>query len=177
MLELKPSEILYSDEDRLWVSELLGREPRGLYKVEKYHPVHKHPMVIKVLPYVKGAPFPTLFWLTCPLLKKEISHIEKDAWIEKIEKEHFAKGRENLELLHSHHKAYARERRELFEQSGGDWDQIPEPMAKILKESGIGGIADFDHIKCFHLHYAHHLVRENQVGKILDEHFDFKRFY
>lgn len=175
MLEVK--EKLYSEEDYMAVTRLLGREPRGLYKVEKYHPEFKHPMVIKVLPYVKGAPFPTLFWLTCPILKKEISHIEKDAWIDRIEEEFFSAGSDNLKALHRHHKAYAEERVQLFTDMGGDWPQIPEPMVKILQETGIGGIHDFDHIKCFHLHYAHHLVRENQVGKILDEKFDFKRFY
>lgn len=177
MLELKAKEILYTAEDFEKVKELLGRTPRGLYKVEKYHPIHKHPMVIQVLPYVKGAPFPTLFWLTCPILKKEISHIEKDGWIEKLEKEHFASESENLKLLKEDHLAYARERQELFLKTGGDWAMIPSPMAEILKETGIGGIHDFDHIKCFHLHYAHHLARGNQVGKVLDTLFQFNRFY
>ncbi len=176
-LELKVEKKLYNEEDYNMVAELLGRSPRGLYKVEKYHPTKKHPMVIQVLPYVNEAPFPTLFWLTCPILKKEISHIEKDGWIEKLEKEVFTPDSDDLAQLKKDHLAYAKERQELFLKTGGDWELIPSPMASILQESGIGGIADFDHIKCFHLHYAHHLARENRVGQVLDEKFNFNRFY
>lgn len=167
----------YTEEDYEWVSQLLGRKPRGLYKVEKYHPEKKHPMVIKVLPYVDGAPFPTLYWLTCPILKKEISHIEKEGLIETLEKEDFSQGSENLEALRRNHENYRDQRIKLFEETFGDWSIMPEPMQKILKETGIGGIADFDHIKCFHLHYAHHLVEENRVGQLLDARYNLKRFY
>lgn len=167
----------YTHDDWVQVRELIGRPPYGLYKVVKYHPQHKHPMVIEVIPWVKGAPFPTLYWLTCPILKKEISHIEKDGWVGKLEKEYFSKGSENLELLHGNHQAYRDKRIKLFEDAGLNWDQVPRPMAQIIKTTGIGGIADFDHIKCLHLHYAHHLAGENQVGKVIDELFNLRHFY
>jgi len=167
----------YSEEDWDQVRELIGRPPYGLYKVVKYHPKYKHPMVIEVIPWVKGAPFPTLYWLTCPILKKEISHIEKDAWVGKLEKEYFAPGSENLELLHQNHIAYRDERIKLFEDVGLTWNQVPKPMMEIITTTGIGGIRDFDHIKCLHLHYAHHLAGKNQVGKVMDELFNFARFY
>jgi hypothetical protein len=134
-------------------------------------------MVIEVLPFVKGAPFPTLYWLTCPILKKEISHIEKDGWIERFEKELFSPGSSNNTLLQEHHKNYRDQRVKLFNESSLNWEEVPEAMAKIIKETGIGGISDFNHIKCFHLHYAHHLADKNIVGQILDEQFNFQRFY
>lgn len=174
MAEYK-SEYTQSDWDQ--VRELIGRSPFGLYKVVKYHPVKKHPMVIQVIPWVKGAPFPTLYWLTCPILKKEISHIEKDAWVGKLEKEYFAPGSENLEALRKNHESYRDQRIKLFEDVGLNWDSVPTPMMDIIKTTGIGGIHDFDHIKCLHLHYAHHLAAENQVGKVMDELFNFSRFY
>lgn len=166
----------YSENDWEEVKKLLGRSPHGLYRVEKYHPTKKHPMVISVVPFVKGAPFPTLYWLTCPILKKEISHIEKDAHIERFEKEYFQDG-ENLENLIKDHESYRDERIDLFKNTIKDWSLFPEPMQKIIKETGIGGIADFHHIKCFHLHYAHHLIKGNTVGRLLDQEFDFSRFY
>jgi uncharacterized protein len=167
----------YTENDWEQVRELIGRPPYGLYKVIKYHPVKKHPMVIQVIPWVKGAPFPTLYWLTCPILKKEISHIEKDGWVGKLEREYFAPGSENLEKLKSQHKRYRDERIELLESVGIDWAEIPESMAEIIKTTGIGGISDFDHIKCLHLHYAHHLAQENEVGRLIDELFQISRFY
>lgn len=167
----------YSESDFEQVMELIGRPPRGLFQVERYHPEHGHPMVIKVVPYVEKAPFPTLYWLTCPILKKEISHIEKDGWIERIEKEYFQKDSENLKLIHDHHRNYRDQRIRLFDETIKDWSLLPEPMAEIIKTTGIGGIHDFNFIKCFHLHYAHHLVTDNQVGKVLDQVFQLNRFY
>ncbi len=168
---------LYTQDDWDQVKDLIGRSPFGLYKVAKYHPTKKHPMVIEVIPWVKGAPFPTLYWLTCPILKKEISHIEKDGWVSKIENEYFAKDSENLAQLKKNHERYRDDRIALLDHVGISWDKIPAPMAEIIKTTGIGGIHDFDHIKCLHLHYAHHLAGENQVGKVMDELFNFKRFY
>lgn len=166
----------YSEDDWDKVKIQLGRNPHGLYRVEKYHPIHGHPMVISVVPFVKGAPFPTLYWLTCPILKKEISHVEKDGHIERFEKEFFSEG-ELLEELISNHENYRDERINLFENTIKDWSLFPEPMQEIIKKTGIGGMADFTHIKCFHLHYAHHLVRGNVVGRKLDEEFQISRFY
>ena len=168
---------LYTEQDWQQVKELLGRAPRGLRRVVKYHPEKKHPMVIEVLPFVENAPFPTLYWLTCPILKKEISHIEKDGWIERFEKEYFPPATEQNTTLQKNHQDYRDQRVQLFNDVIKDWSIVPEPMAKIIQETGIGGISDFNHIKCFHLHYAHHLAAENAVGALLDEKFDLKRFY
>ncbi|MAF79034.1 MAG: hypothetical protein CME60_12805 [Halobacteriovoraceae bacterium] len=168
---------LYSQSDWDQTKELIGRAPHGLYKVVKYHPQKKHPMVIQVIPWVKGAPFPTLYWLTCPILKKEISHIEKEGWVGKLEREYFSKDSDNLKALKADHERYRDHRIALLEEVGISWDKIPEPMAEIIRTTGIGGIHDFDHIKCMHLHYAHHLAEGNQVGKVMDELFNFSRFY
>lgn len=167
----------YTEDDWEEVKKLLKRSPHGLIKVEKYHPTLGHPMVIKVEPWVRKAPFPTLFWLTCPILKKEISHLESAGWVGKLEAEHFALGSENLKALKEHHQSYLEERIAAFEQSAHEWDDLPEAMVKIIKETGIGGIHDFDHIKCMHLHYGHHLARKNQVGLVMDELFNLGRFY
>jgi len=168
----------YTSEDFQEVAGLLGREPRGLYKVIKRHPVKNHPMVIKVIPWVKNQPFPTLYWLTCPILKKEISHIEKDGWIGRFEKKYFEPDSELNEVLQAQHAAYRDERIELFNKVDGDWEKLPVAMQEILKKSGIGGISDFNHIKCFHLHYAHYLATgKNPVAELLNELFQMSRHY
>jgi len=167
-------EKLYSSEDLAWVTELLGRRPRGLYQVVKYHPHKKHPMVIKVIPWVLGAPFPTIYWLTCPLLKKELSHLEKDGVIKTIESA-FLSEENNLKVLNADHEEYRDERVSFFNETVKDWDLLPEPQKEIIKETGIGGIADFDHIKCLHLQYAYHLASLEKggrlIGKYVDENF------
>lgn len=161
----------YSQQDLEQVTTLLGRKPRGLFEVVKYHPKEKHPMVIKVLPWVEKAPFPTTFWLTCPLLKKQLSHLEKDKMIGHIEKECLSE--DLLESLRQDHRDYRDLRVSFFEQTIGNWDLLPEAQQKMLKTTGIGGIADFDHVKCLHLHYAYHLACESTggrtIGRLVDE--------
>ncbi|HIC96436.1 TPA: DUF501 domain-containing protein, partial [Candidatus Bipolaricaulota bacterium] len=38
----------------------------------------------------------------------------------------------------------------------------------------IGGLADWDKVKCLHLHYAHHLARGNIVGRWVEDRFSLK---
>jgi len=54
----------------------LDRPPRGNWWPRVFCP-YGFPMVIETEPFlVDGTPFPTLFWLTCPYLKEEISRME-----------------------------------------------------------------------------------------------------
>ncbi|HAR40564.1 MAG TPA: DUF501 domain-containing protein [Coprothermobacter sp.] len=54
----------------------LDRPPRGNWWPRVFCP-YGFPMVIETEPCLEdGTPFPTLFWLTCPYLKEEISRIE-----------------------------------------------------------------------------------------------------
>ncbi|HWL66353.1 MAG TPA: DUF501 domain-containing protein, partial [Actinomycetota bacterium] len=40
------------------------------------------PMVIESHPVLDdGSPFPTLYWLTCPVLSKSVSTLESDGWM------------------------------------------------------------------------------------------------
>ncbi|EGG93428.1 DUF501 containing protein [gamma proteobacterium IMCC1989] len=39
----------------------------------------------------------------------------------------------------------------------------------VLSQRGIGGIADFQRIRCLHTYYAAHLLVENTVGSLLDD--------
>ena len=41
-------------------------------------------------------------------------------------------------------------------------------MESALNERGIGGIADFARVRCFHTWYAAHLVVPNSIGKLID---------
>lgn len=155
--------------DRLALRRQLGREPRGVVRVERRCPAG-HPLVIKVYPLVRRGeafePFPTLFWLTCPRVVEQVSRLEHRGWIARLE----ARLRRDLALrnaLREDHRRYRQER----------WETLtPEDRARLeargwaqaLRERGIGGIADWDHLKCLHLHYAHHLARGNAIGRWLE---------
>ena len=58
-----------SSDDRLLITELLGREPRGLAAVQVRN-AKGEPSVIRVESLVDQKPFPTLFWL----IDKELNY-------------------------------------------------------------------------------------------------------
>lgn len=151
--------------DERVIAKQIGRTPRGLLGVERRCP-YGHPQVARVYPLVEGKPFPTLFWLTCPFLTKQIDRLEAEGWIKQLE-----------ELLQEDalaadfrkaHRAYSTERERLLLPE--DRASLEEAgMLKDLLEKGIGGTADFMRVKCLHLHVAHALVRDNPIGdRVLD---------
>ena len=156
-----------SDSQRQRVSELLGREARGLRAI----PVageDGEPMVIEVASLVEDKPFPTLFWLVDPDLNYRIDQLEAGGMIADLQSridaspelqasmraDHLA----HIELRNRHMAAAERERL----QELGYWDS--------LQTRGIGGIENFSRIRCLHTWYAAHLVTANTVGRMLDEH-------
>ena len=110
-------------------------------------------------------PFPTLFWLACPHLTREMARLEHDGWVARVE----SRIEEDDTLrrrVHADHRDYAEERR----RSLRDVDR-PRLLAAGLESSldvGIGGIRNRDAVKCLHLHYAHHLARGSAIGELID---------
>ena len=75
---------MLSPADALQIEDQTGRPPRGIVTVAAHCPAG-HPAVAHCYPLLRKAsgiePFPTLYWLTCPRLRREISHIERDGAI------------------------------------------------------------------------------------------------
>ncbi|MFG1489228.1 DUF501 domain-containing protein, partial [Oceanospirillum sp. HFRX-1_2] len=109
------------------------------------------------------------YWMTSELLKKEISHIEARGEIKALE-ERLIEDPEFLAQYHASHQDYVDQRwhymteeeRVFAEQAG---------FLKLLKEKGIGGIANWDTVRCLHTQYAHHLCGRNVVGQWMDDTF------
>jgi hypothetical protein len=102
-------------------------------------------MVIETSPYLDdGTPFPTIFWLTCPFLKEEISRVESGDEKIAIFKE-----------LHKNNSFLEKEKQsELF-------------FAEYLRKRGfrevryIGGSKKPLTLKCLHAYMAWGLVSHN----------------
>ena len=151
-------------EDKRIIAAQLGRAARGLLRVERRCP-YGYPQVILVYPLIEEKPFPTTFWLTCPFLAEEIDHLEEAGWIKRMETLLKEDPGLNAQLQRAH-RAYIEERMNLL--SIEDRRFLNDlGMSASLLDKGIGGIADFNRIKCLHLHVAHALVRENPIGKII----------
>ena len=150
--------------DRKVIKAQLGRSPRGAFSVS-VRCSYGYPQVIRVHPIVAGKPFPTLYWLTCPFLSKEIGHLEAAGLVKQLE----ARMAEDSELRSAMHEAH---RRTCVQR-----DQLlsPEEKASLAADGtliafdgrGIGGISDWERLKCLHLHAAHALADENAVGSIV----------
>ncbi len=133
----------------------LGRKIENLRRVVR-RCSKGFPVVIESRPVRDSKPFPTLFWLTCPHLRREVSRLEEAGWIKRFEEE-IEKDGNFRERLFKAHVEVIRRRERLIEDG---W--IKEELSKV----GSGGIRDFTKVKCLHLHLADYLAGiENPIGE------------
>jgi hypothetical protein len=113
------------------------------------------PVVVRVPPRLDdGSPFPTLYWLTCPLARARVGRLEAGGGVKRMEQ----KARSDVrfgEALERAHLQYAADREE--------WDTDAEaPKAT----GGVGGARTG--VKCLHAHYAHTRAGgDNPVGDLV----------
>jgi uncharacterized protein len=123
----------------------LGRPTQGTSRVaRRCH--HSLPVVVEVDPITEdGRPFPTLFWLTCPLLRRRVARIEERGEIKALDqrlRDDPAFGR----AIERAHEVYADARAE----------RLPAEGAPRAPTGGIGGTSGG--VKCLHAHLAEYLV-------------------
>ncbi|MFN2595495.1 MAG: DUF501 domain-containing protein [Actinomycetota bacterium] len=126
----------------------MGREPRGTWAVA--HRCHLGiPTVVENHPVLEdGSPFPTLFWLTCPILVKRLGKQEAEgsmvAATERLASDRVLKSRQSSALAR-----YIDRRNQ---------------HALLDADTAVPG-GDPDRIKCLHAHVAHELADPpNPVG-------------
>ena len=114
------------------------------------------PAVIKSFPGKNGKPFPTLYWLTCPHLRKEVARLEEKGWIRKFE-EMIQKDGDFKDRLFKAHEEIIKRRSEMIKD---------DSIRRLLGGVGSGGLRDFTKVKCLHLHLADFLAGvDNPVGE------------
>ena len=148
------------------IETLLGREPRGLEDV----PVRDNngvPMVVRVAPLVNNKPFPTMLWLIDKRLNYAIDQVEAGGLIADLQQQVDASEALQAAMVVDHQRYIA------LRQSFISAEQSQTIQAlgyqDVLSQRGIGGIADFQRIRCLHTYYAAHLLVENTVGSLLDD--------
>lgn len=134
---------------RAVISAQLGRPARGTPAV-----VHTCgfglPTVVRVAPRLEdGTPFPTTFWLSCPVIRSRVGTLEADHAMVGLNQ------RLEQEPQLAADYAAAHERYLAFRDALGD----PLPDAQV----SAGGMPRF--VKCLHVHAAHHLATgDNPIG-------------
>lgn len=157
-----------STEQLAIIREQLGREPRGIVKVAASS-ADGTPLVLQMRSLVDDQPFPTLYWLCSKKLCKTIGQIEGEGWVKRIE------GR--LQQEAEFHQRYLLDQQHYIARR---WQLMhPEDKQRIdtldlnalFNQYGIGGITQWDKVRCLHMQYAHHLVDGNCIGEMLDREF------
>jgi len=119
-----------------------------------------YPQVIRSELISEEKPFPTLFWLTCPLLRRLVSTMESRGLIKKFE--------DRIEKEKSYRERYLRAHEEtaLMKRESLAGVDLSVWQKEKLFGSGIGGIANPLKVKCLHLQLANYLGGvSNPVGK------------
>jgi exopolyphosphatase / guanosine-5'-triphosphate,3'-diphosphate pyrophosphatase len=127
--------------DLVAVRAQLGREPSTLFSVVCRCP-SGHPLVIRNAPLdAAGEPFPTTYWLTCPVAVKAVSRLEARGSISQMNERIRLDGAFGIAVEEAH-RAYAQDRAA----------DLPEAVSW-------GGVAGTrTGVKCLHAHYAYHLA-------------------
>lgn len=137
--------------------------PRNLYAVVQRCPAGR-PRVVANHPWPQAPGdarfFPTLFWLTCPREVADVGRLEGRGALRdwQAELDHDPRARRSLRAAHQDYQR-------LRSQLGATRVSGPRTRSSSPGRSGIGGTANFNTIKCLHMHYAHHLAGgRNPVG-------------
>lgn len=139
-------------DDRQVVAIQIERTPRSVVDVVARCHLGL-PVVTKVPPHLDdGTPFPTTYWLSCPLALRRIGRLEADGGVKKAE----ARINTDADFRELHHQAMQR-----YE---ADRDALIETDAPTYRPSGgVGGTRIG--VKCLHAHYADHAAgNTNPVG-------------
>lgn len=157
-----------SPEQLAIIEHQLGRKPRGLVGIA-HQTKDGLPVVLQMRSLVDDQPFPTLYWLCSRELHHALAEIETAGWVKQIE----AQLLEDESLRNRYLKNQQDYVAERWQQMFPEDKQRIETLGftSLFDKLGIGGIAQWDKVRCLHMQYAHHLCGENVIGQRLDQEF------
>ncbi len=164
---MKKANNLFEDniEEFKIVAGQLSGSAENVIKVIKYCPTN-YPMVILVHPFYNDKPFPTIYWLSCPVIKEDIFKLEDTGYIEELKMKK-NKTKDFRKELENAHNRYSKARIDILSKDElENAKEISEDLFNMLLKSGVAGIRDREGIKCLHGHFADYIITENNpVGR------------
>ena len=138
-------------DDRAIVATQLGRSPRAFGRVVVRCP-YGLPAVTEQLPYdVRGEPFPTTYYVTCPHLVAAIARLEAAGGVER-----WSVAAAEDEVLAESLAHATDEQRRIRHELAADMRGADDAASLDL---GIGGSRTPRQLKCLHAHVAYALAR------------------
>jgi hypothetical protein len=133
----------------------IGRPLRGAFRVVRRCHLAL-PVVLEVPPSLPGGePFPTLYWLSCPLAHRRVARLEAAGGVREMDRR-AAEEPELAAAIEAAHRRYSAAR-----------DALVDDATERAPRGGVGGSASG--VKCLHAHLAHHLVDgANPVGQTIE---------
>lgn len=151
---------MIDSDDRPVIEAQIGRPLRA--KSEVVSRCHLGlPVVVRVPPLLDdGTPFPTLYWLTCPLASTRIGRLEGAGGVKRMEARAGSDEAFGTALATAN-RSYEAERDACF--------VVDEGLGRIdgpRPSGGVGGTREG--VKCLHAHYAHGRAGGiNPVGELV----------
>jgi hypothetical protein len=134
------------DADRGVVATQLGRDPRGAIAIVARCP-YGLPAVVRTSPRLDdGTPFPTLYYLTCPVAVRLIGRVEASG--------RMASYNDLLTEDENVREAYARAHERYVSQR--------DSLELLGDDTSAGGMPT--RVKCLHALYAHEVADGNPIG-------------
>lgn len=154
-------------EQGLLIADELGKEPKGMEFITAIDS-RGRPLALQVSALVGGKPFPTFYWLSSAFLVKELSHLEAAGLIKTLEQ----RLQDDPVLMAEYqksHEDYVTRRWAAMSQATKDEVECLG-FTDVFTKRGVGGIENWQQVRCLHTQYAHHLSSgNNAIGRILDE--------
>lgn len=132
-------------------------------------------LVIESPVFMKGKPFPNLYWLVYSPLKKAIDRLEAGGVITDLQ-QMLDTDMDFRGKVHEDHQRYIQKRLSLVTDEMRAHVENKNYLA-VLEKKGIGGIADFNRVRCLHMHFAHYIVDRNTIGELLVERYNLDQIY
>lgn len=147
------------------IASQLGRAPRGIQAVTATDG-EGTPLVLRMESIVDDKPFPTLYWLCSERLKVELSRIEASGVIKQLE----ARLQDDPAFLAAYRRSHEDYVARRWQHMRPEHQALAESRGytTLFRERGIGGIANWQQVRCLHTQYAHHLCGDNVIGQWLD---------
>ncbi|EPJ48588.1 MAG: hypothetical protein OFPI_28730 [Osedax symbiont Rs2] len=161
-----------TETDKDIIRQQIGREPQGIVAIAA-RANNAVPVVLQMRSIVDGKPFPTLYWLCSKDLSKAIGSIETQGWVKEIEQQIACDEQLRCQYL-ANQQQYVDKR---LQQMKAEDRVIIERrgFSEMFQRYGIGGISQWDKVRCLHMQYAHHLVDGNIIGELLDQQFELHK--
>jgi uncharacterized protein len=139
-----------SSGERRLVEAQLGRPARGSLAIAA-RCRYGLPAVVRTVPHLPdGAPFPTLYWLTCPAARVAVGRLEAAGWNTALS-DRVAADEELAEAHADAHAGYLAQR---------------DAIGRIQGDPGVGGLPN--RVKCLHVLYAHEVATgTDPVGRVV----------